>query len=168
MAQTLSWRRGIFSQTPTNFFGHILLFVPDPSHTIRRTYWSWRAHQIFQASSWPPGSEVTRVALWWGSSTITPSEIPTPISQPNEDYVDIRTVVWDTQAFFSGNNLFWDVHSRPPVDEWSTQGQRKQTDNAPNLGLYVTWETSAATDTVSPFNYAVSGAYSILDGAPPA
>lgn len=166
MAQTLSWTRPRFHSTSPNYFGHSLLVDPDPGQTIRRVHWSWQAHQVFVGTSgWPPGSGITQVGLVWTSEV--GSNIPTPLSQPDADWIALETIVWDT-ILSRTTDIVWVLNSRPPVAGWDTQSMRKQDPAGSVYSLHMSWETEVASDSASPFNYAAAGVASVLIGTDPA
>lgn len=166
MAQTLSWTRPRFHITTPSYFGHSLLVDPNVGQTIRRVHWSWQAHQVFVGSAgWPPGSGITQVGLVWTDQSGT--NIPTPLSQPEADWIALETITWET-ILSRTTDVVWVINSRPPVASWDTKSMRKQVPTNPVWSLHMSWETEVASDSASPFTYAVAGAASVLLGTDPA
>lgn len=165
MAQTLSWLRPRFHVTTPSYYGYSLLVDPDVGQTVRRVHWAWQAHQVFVGSSgWPPGSGITQVGLVWTDQT--GSNIPTPLSQPEADWIALENVRWDTELSRT-TDIVWEMHSTFPQTSWDTQSMRKQVPTNPVWSLYMSWETEVASDTASPFNYAAWGTASVLLGTDP-
>lgn len=164
MALVTRWERGEILAPSPSYFGHAVMYTPGASETILRVHWSWYAHNFFNSDLWPPGTSCTKVGLVWDVGT--GPDTPTPISQPDADWMALHTAVWDSQFIRISTINQWELHSRGPVQGFDTKSMRKQVSVGPAFNLSMSWETLRTSDQPADFTYAAMGSYSVLVGSP--
>lgn len=145
----LIWNRNA-TTTPTNngTWGH---WHPDQhvliGQTAIRTYWSaelWTTYA--DVGSYPIGSSLIRAGLIMLPPGTQESDIPSPISQGNEDWMDIRSLhprVQIAQAAGTAWQIEW------PLYEQDVKSMRKARDL--DLAPFVVWEMQVGPGAVSGF-----------------
>lgn len=164
MALVTRWERGHLEAPGFSYFGHTVMYTPGAGETVLRVHWNFTFRGLMNTGAWAPGSSTTRVGLLW--DTAVGSDTPTPISQPDADWMDLQQASWETQLVLSGTGSFFcEYHTRTGKD-FDTKSMRKQVTVGPAYNLILSWETALASDTVSGFSYGASGCWSILLGSP--
>ena len=166
MALITRWERGHLEAPTLTYFGHTVMYTPGAGETLLRAHWNFTMRGLMNTGAWAPGSSTTRIGLVW--DTGTGGDTPTPISQPDADWLDLQLATWESQLVLSGTgDFFCEFHTRTGKD-FDTKSMRKQVTVGPAYNLSLSWETATATDTVPFFGYGVSGCWSLLIGTPPA
>lgn len=114
----------------------------------------------------PYGNAVTKfgLVLWDAGAS---SGIPTPISQPDADWMDLQTASWRfrqiTGSSAAGFSVIFEANSGPP--DIDSKSMRKN-EQGISLAVWLSWETQFGDATNPDFAFAVSGAASVLVGRP--
>lgn len=165
MALVTRWERGHLEAPGFSYFGHTVMYTPGAGETVLRVHWAFSARGLMNTGAWAPGSSTTLVGLVW--DTAVGSATPTPISQPEADWLDLNQEMWDTQFVIpTTGDPFCEFHTRGHRD-FDTKSMRKQVTEGPAFNLHLSWETALASDTASGFGYGASASWSILIGTPP-
>jgi len=136
--------------TTQSYYGWTLLAGVLPGETLLRTVWNlvlWGTYG--DEAIYPPGSSITKAGIiLQPGGTVEPA---TPISQPNDDWIDLRTMVWRPQLVLdvSAN---WHIVADAGTPDPDARAMRKN-DGTVIQELYVCWETLLASDTISGFGY---------------
>jgi hypothetical protein len=164
MAEPTDWRRGGGYNATANYYGWIKLIEFAPGETLLKTWWKANLWGTYQATSYPPGSALTKVGLLWASATEPSGGQDTPVSQPDSDWIAMATVSWDGLAWGS-TTTFWWLHAETAPQDLEVKSMRKN-DTGDLMALWVSWESFLASDTGSGWNYKGHCGVSCLVGNP--
>ncbi len=146
----MSWLRG----TTTNgyqqaYWGYQQLIGVNVNQTVLGAYWNinvfgtWGGINFF-----PPARSLMRAGLLWAEDGLPAGNTPTPISQPDADWMDIETIQPDVSYTTSTQNN-WHVQWGFKFDQ-RVKAQRRN--RGPELmGLYVSFEFNLGGSHVDPF-----------------
>jgi len=132
-----------------NFFDGVEAIVVSSGQTVLHAFWniniwgSWGS-----VSQYPPGSSICRAGIGFFDDGIG-GTTNTPISQASADWMDITTICPVGQIATS-TNVDWQYNWQFEQDR-EIKVQRKA-NTATDMGLYIAWEFSVASDAVSGFN----------------
>lgn len=145
--------RGWVRATQTNvnnsgFFGSLEMIGVSDGQTVLRSYWNiGLIMTLTNPGQYPPGGSILRVGLGYFEDGLAPLATPTPISNADQDWLDIETIHPRVVLASSVDNI-WQLNWDFPKDE-SVKSQRKNATGG-TMGLYVAWEFSLH-DEVSGF-----------------
>ena len=153
MARVKVWERNSSAQTSFDSFGGFEMITLVPGETVLRTIMGWNANVVAASSTGSPASSmITKVGLILFTVSTPPAGLPTPISQPNADWISLATLPW-TSYVAESTNIVWSMNSNMGPNGVNSQGMRK-VPPGPNLSLYMVWESLFATDTDPSFVFA--------------
>lgn len=162
MARQHEWRRTTFADSDDAGFGSYEAVVLDFGETIIRSYWSFQIHSAVATAPGgdPVGSLLCRAGLVAAVSGLAPASTPTPISQPGDDWLDVRTAPWHLQLAPSTSTLDWVVNAR--IAEQDVKSQRRTDPASPTTqSIYWSWENGAGT-SAGPILYFITGTVDAL------
>lgn len=158
---SLEWRRNSFARPTFNSFDAFELTTLTPGETVVRTIMGWNANVVAASSTGSPSSAaITKVGLILFTPSTPPSGLPTPISQPNADWISLATVPWRS-SLAESTNIVWSCNASIDAHGENSQGQR-HVPAGPNLSLYISWESLFAVDTNPAFVFAPVGTVDAL------
>lgn len=166
MALIHRWARASVSPPGANWWGRTPLVAIAPGETVLRTHWSFSAYNVLQDNNQPWGNGVTKfgLVLWDAGAS---SGIPTPISQPDADWIDLQTAQWVADQVevrsLSETDWIFRANSRPP--DIDSKAMRKN-EQGIDLAVWLSWETQFGDSTNPNFAFVTSGAASVLIGRP--
>lgn len=130
------WARSTVTD-PVNFgtVGWSNMIGLHPGQTVLRSYWNIGLVGTYtNPGQYPPGGSILRVGMSYNDPLV---EIPTPISAPDADWMDIETIHPRVVLASAVDNIWqlnWDF-----VKDESVKSQRKN-DTAEEFVLQVSWE----------------------------
>jgi len=135
----LGWVRA--TQTNFNnsgFFGSLQMITLADQQTVRRSYWNIGLMGTWvNPGQYPPGGSILRVGYGYFEDGLAPLSTPTPISNADQDWLDIETLYPDI-VLDSSVDQIWAISWTFKPDQ-SVKSQRKNETGNP-MGLYVCWE----------------------------
>jgi len=153
------WRRGFqANQNNSGFFGSVEIGGLSPTETLLRSWWN-----IALVGTWvnpgqyPPGGSYVRAGLVYDEAGLAPLSTPTPLTNPDADWLAITTVN-PTPVFTSAVDLIYMITWDIGLDQ-SIKSQRKNSGGSA-MGLYIAWEFQLE-DEISGFT--IPWWYSSLD-----
>jgi hypothetical protein len=151
MARATEWRRGtaVFD-VGEQYYGWLNLGGIEPGETLIRTRWNlvlWTTYG--DQATYPAGSSITKAGIIF--QPVGTVDVDTPISQPESDWIDLRTMPWRVSLALS-TEAAWHLAADAGTPDPDAKAMRKN-DTEDTLSLYVSWETMLASDTVSGFFY---------------
>lgn len=131
------------------YYGAVEMIPLDPGATILRTLWSINLWGTWgSVNQYPPGSSLCRAGIIIADPGLPLALIPTPISQADEEWMDLVTLIPVGQISTS-TNVDWQYNWATPVDR-NAKAQRKN-ETISGQSLYVSWEFEVASDALSGF-----------------
>lgn len=162
---SLEWRRNSFARATFETFDAFELTTLVPGETVTRTIMGWNANVVAASSTGSPSSSmITKIGLILWTPSTPPSSLPTPISQPNADWLSLTTVPWRS-SLAESTNIVWSCNASIGPEGINSQGQRR-VPPGPDLSLYISWESLFAHDTDPAFVYAPVGTVDALIRTP--
>lgn len=145
-----TWIRAVQNdQNNGGFFGSEQQIGLNPQQTVLRAYWNIQLYQLWgDQNFYPPGSSLCRAGLLYAENGLDPLATPTPISNPDADWMDIETISPEVSYTTSTINN-WLVRWSFRFDQ-SVKSQRRN-DGPGLMGLYVAWEFLLGENRIDPF-----------------
>jgi len=141
------------------FFGSVPLVGLTPGQTFIRGWWNVSMFYLdTDVNIYPVGSSLLRAGIVWDVVDLEPLETPTPISNPDADWVAITSINPYSVQLSRATNVAWQINWGFPID-LSIKSQRRN-DSEANMVLYAAWEM-ALEDEVSGFT--MNGWWASLD-----
>lgn len=150
MARSGSWLRSFNGTTAFAPADWTPLMTIANGQTITRTLWSWNAAIVAATSDGiPTGSSFTRVGLILREPGAT--DIPSPISDPEEDWFAIETCLWRI-AVAESTNIVWALQAGFGAPDLESKAQRLCVSDEGEQ-VYCSWETWGGADAVGPISF---------------
>lgn len=131
------------------FFGSVPLIGLSPTQTLLRGWWNVSMYYLdADVDQYPPGSSLLRAGIVYAEEGLEPLETPTPISNPDADWIAITSINPYGVQLSRAVNVAWQINWGFPID-LSIKSQRRN-DTEDNMVLYAAWEM-ALEDEVSGF-----------------
>lgn len=164
MALATFWNRAVVTDTTGGIFNAYRMVNVAVGSTLLRAYWSFHAHGAANDSgTFPPGAGITRVGLLWALESADLATLPSPISQPDDNWIDIQSFYWSPLIDITSTQVTWVWYGTLGMPDLSTKAMRKVPGSDP-YSVYMVWETSDAADTTSGFSIRVAGSVDCLIG----
>lgn len=146
----MSWLRGVRVDGPNGgFYGASQPIGVNVNQTVLKSYWNIGIYGTWgDVAGYPPGSSILRAGLLMAENELPLQDTPTPISNPEADWLDIETInPYVVYGVSNANN--WNVRWGFRFDQ---QVKAMRRNRGPELqGLYVSWEFQLGSNRVDPF-----------------
>lgn len=139
--------------TATSTFGWTPMAIIAAGETIDRCLWAVNFSATFATTAgFPPGSSFTKAGLIMSVPGST--DLPTPISQPDADWIDLVTCPWRGNIAIS-TGVDWLCFAGIGAPDKEAKAKRTN-HSSPDAQLYVSWETWAAFDIQPGFKFSAT------------
>jgi hypothetical protein len=133
----------------SGFYGSKEMSGLSNGSTILRTLWSINLWGTWgSVDQYPPGSSIARAGIIVAAAGLAPADTPTPISQAEDDWLDLVTLVPLGQIATS-TNVDWQ-YNWMTLEDRNAKAQRLN-DTGSDQSLYLSWEFTVAPDAISGF-----------------
>lgn len=157
MARSRAWTRNSFARISPATFDGFELYQMAPGSTVIRTILAWNAVHVEATSVGnPAGSTITKIGLMIAPESQPISSLPSPITQPNADWLSLCTLPWTTTQSES-TNIIWTNNCNTGVLGVNSQGQRKVPPGGGDYSLYIIWESLLGADADPSFAFTPVG-----------
>jgi hypothetical protein len=145
-----AWTRGVsINNNAFGYYGYVPMARLQPGDTLLRTLWSFNAWGLWGSLDiFPPGSSICRAGLiaW----DILDPDVPTPITNASDDWIDLCTVT-PIGNITTSTNVDWSYQWATGPGDRDSRVHRKNPGPTGTLNVYVSWEFQVASDAVSGF-----------------
>lgn len=146
-----NWDRFLAVNVNNNgFYGWAEGPALDISWTLLRSLWSINLWSTWgDTDQYPPGSSIARAGIIAAQSGLTGVDVPTPISQSGEEWIDLVTLIPLGQIATS-TGVDWQ-YNWSILEDRNAKAQRFNQTDTPQ-SIYLSWEFIVASDAVSGFS----------------
>lgn len=163
MARPLTWRRTLFADDQLGSWGVSNSAGIEPGETVVRTLWSLQLWVSYgDTNTYPAGSSLVRAGIIFDKELDSADN--TPVSQPNEAWMDLTTMPWRSQLAISAG-VDWMIQADTGRTDRDSRVMRKNVDPVNPYAVWLAWELLPAGNMATDFSFFASGTIDVLVAA---
>jgi hypothetical protein len=140
------WRRAdFFVEDDDQAWNTKEMVTIEPGESILRVRWGLQLVNVAVQAAWPAGNIVVKAGIVFDDAAIAVDTAPTPITNPDADWLDMSFVPWDGQIS-RATNVAWMMFGT--VRQREARERRDLSSTAvTDSSVYLSWEWLNGTPT---------------------